>query len=138
MAPRAGTISVLGEPVGAAARRIAYVPQAEQVDWSFPIAVEEVVAMGRTPIIGSLRRPKATDRAAVHAALERVDMLGAADRQIGALGGRREFGVQRIGKTRFGGFLARFGARNIGRDVPGRSGAPCRMRNRRADQPSAD
>ena len=87
MAPRAGTISVLGEPVGAAARRIAYVPQAEQVDWSFPIAVEEVVAMGRTPIIGSLRRPKATDRAAVHAALERVDMLGAADRQIGALSG---------------------------------------------------
>jgi ABC-type Mn2+/Zn2+ transport system ATPase subunit len=87
MTPRAGTISVLGEPVGVAAKRIAYVPQAEQVDWSFPITVEEVVAMGRTPLIGPLRRPSAADRAAVRAALERVDMLDAAERQIGALSG---------------------------------------------------
>jgi ABC-type Mn2+/Zn2+ transport system ATPase subunit len=87
MRPRAGTIRVLSEPVGVAAKHIAYVPQAEQVDWSFPITVEEVVAMGRTPLIGPLRRPSAADRGAVRAALERVDMLGAAERQIGALSG---------------------------------------------------
>ncbi|MGI9096283.1 MAG: metal ABC transporter ATP-binding protein [Candidatus Limnocylindrus sp.] len=87
MTPRAGTIRVLSEPVGVAAKHIAYVPQAEQVDWSFPITVEEVVAMGRTPLIGPLRRPSAADRGAVRAALERVDMLGAAERQIGALSG---------------------------------------------------
>ena len=48
MQPWSGTIEVLGAAVGVHAARVAYVPQAEQVDWSFPIAVDEVVAMGRT------------------------------------------------------------------------------------------
>ena len=87
MEPRTGSIEVLGGPVGAVAQRIAYVPQAEQVDWGFPITVEEVVAMGRTPRIGLLRRPGREDRRAVMEALERVDMGDASDRQIGALSG---------------------------------------------------
>ena len=76
MRPWSGAIEVLGAPVGVHASRVAYVPQAEQVDWSFPIAVDEVVAMGRTPRIGALGRARAADRAAVAEALERVDMAG--------------------------------------------------------------
>ena len=87
MQPWSGTIEVLGAAVGVHAARVAYIPQAEQVDWSFPIAVDEVVAMGRTPRIGPLGRAGATDRAAVAEALERVDMAGLADRQIGELSG---------------------------------------------------
>jgi ABC-type Mn2+/Zn2+ transport system ATPase subunit len=87
MKPWSGTIEVLGAAVGVHAARVAYVPQAEQVDWSFPIAVDEVVAMGRTPRIGPLGRAGAADRAAVAEALERVDMAGLADRQIGELSG---------------------------------------------------
>jgi ABC-type Mn2+/Zn2+ transport system ATPase subunit len=85
--PRSGTVEVLGGPPGAEAHRVAYVPQAEAVDWQFPVTVEEVVMMGRIPRIGILRRPGAVDRAAVADALETVGMSEARARQIGALSG---------------------------------------------------
>jgi manganese/iron transport system ATP-binding protein len=87
MPARSGTISVLGKPPGAAASRIAYVPQAELVDWSFPVTVGDVVAMGRYPALGLWRRPRPADRAAVLDALERVGMADFRDRQIGRLSG---------------------------------------------------
>jgi manganese/iron transport system ATP-binding protein len=33
-------------------------PQSEEVDWSFPVLVEDVVMMGRYGHMGWLRRPK--------------------------------------------------------------------------------
>ena len=87
MQPWSGAIEVLGSPVGVHATRVAYVPQAEQVDWSFPVSVDEVVAMGRTPRIGPLGRIGAADRAAIAEALERVEMSNLASRQIGELSG---------------------------------------------------
>ncbi|MFI5262782.1 MAG: ATP-binding cassette domain-containing protein, partial [Candidatus Limnocylindrales bacterium] len=50
--PWTGTIEVLGAPAGVAARRVAYVPQAELVDWSFPVSVWDVAMMGRYPRLG--------------------------------------------------------------------------------------
>jgi ABC-type Mn2+/Zn2+ transport system ATPase subunit len=85
--PSAGTVEVLGASPGAAAQRIAYVPQAEAVDWEFPVTVGEVVMMGRVPRIGILRGPGSEDRAAVARALDTVRMADAIDRQIGALSG---------------------------------------------------
>ena len=85
--PWSGSIEVLGGAVGASASRIAYVPQVEQVDWSFPVSGDEVVMMGRTPLLGPTRRPGGADRDAVAAALARVEMDGLADRQIGELSG---------------------------------------------------
>jgi ABC-type Mn2+/Zn2+ transport system ATPase subunit len=85
--PWRGTVEVLGRPPGAEARRVAYVPQAELVDWSFPVSVRQVVAMGRYPLLGPLRRPTAEDRRAVADSLEAVGMAEQADRQIGALSG---------------------------------------------------
>ena len=82
-----GTVSVLGAPPGGAARRIAYVPQAELVDWHFPITVSGVVMMGRYPGLGLGRRPKRGDQEAVREALIGVGMLEHAERQIGALSG---------------------------------------------------
>ncbi|NDH28103.1 MAG: ABC transporter ATP-binding protein, partial [bacterium] len=87
MQPWSGSINVFGAPVGEYAKRVAYVPQAEQVDWSFPISVDEVVMMGRTPSLGPLRRPSSVDRDVVADALQRVDMLDLARRQIGELSG---------------------------------------------------
>jgi ABC-type Mn2+/Zn2+ transport system ATPase subunit len=92
--PWTGTVEVLGAPAGQAARRVAYVPQAELVDWGFPVSVRDVAMMGRYPNLGPLRRPGRPDRRAVAAALERVGMTDAADVQIGALSGgqrRRAF-----------------------------------------------
>ena len=85
--PRTGSAEVLGAPPGAEAKRIAYVPQAELVDWHFPVSVGDVVAMGRYARLPRLRRLPATDRALVTESLERVGMAGHADEQIGRLSG---------------------------------------------------
>ncbi|AZO01158.1 manganese/iron ABC transporter ATP-binding protein [Mesorhizobium sp. M9A.F.Ca.ET.002.03.1.2] len=84
-----GEILVLGQPAAAALRKnvVAYVPQAEEVDWNFPVLVEDVVMMGRYGHMGMMRLPKAADREAVTAALARVGMSDFRKRQIGELSG---------------------------------------------------
>lgn len=88
-----GSISVLGMPVKEALRQniVAYVPQSEEVDWTFPVLVEDVVMMGRYGHMGFLRRPRQVDQDAVTAALVRVGMVDFRHRQIGELsGGQRK------------------------------------------------
>ncbi|MBN9023145.1 MAG: manganese/iron ABC transporter ATP-binding protein [Rhizobiales bacterium] len=88
-----GTIRILGRPVRDALREnlVAYVPQSEEVDWNFPVLVEDVVMMGRYGHMGPFRIPKAADRAAVDTALARVGMADSRQRQIGELsGGQRK------------------------------------------------
>jgi ABC-type Mn2+/Zn2+ transport system ATPase subunit len=85
--PVVGSIDVLGGPPGLEATRVAYVPQAELVDWGFPITVGDVVMMGRVPLIGIARSPTDADRRAVSNALETVGMADEVRRQIGALSG---------------------------------------------------
>lgn len=84
-----GDIRVLGMSVREVLKRnlVAYVPQAEEVDWSFPVLVEDVVMMGRYGHMGMLRIARKDDRAAVAAALARVGMTELARRQIGELSG---------------------------------------------------
>jgi len=84
-----GEIAILQRPVKQALREnlVSYVPQAEEVDWSFPVLVEDVVMMGRYGHMGMLRRAKAPDHQAVDAALARVGMLEFRHRQIGELSG---------------------------------------------------
>lgn len=87
--PRRGSIMINGLSVREALGRklLAYVPQSEDVDWNFPVLVEDVVMMGRYGHMGLLRIASATDRRAVTAALERVDLVGLRRRQIGELSG---------------------------------------------------
>jgi len=85
--PTSGSLSVLGGPPGSAAKSVAYLPQAEAVDWEFPVTVGEVVMMGRYARLGFGRQPGPTDRERVAAALETVGMAEAVQRQIGALSG---------------------------------------------------
>jgi manganese/iron transport system ATP-binding protein len=84
-----GKIRLMGLPVREALRQnlVAYVPQAEEVDWSFPVLVEDVVMMGRYGHMGLLRRPSAQDRACVAEALQRVGLSDLGQRQIGELSG---------------------------------------------------
>jgi ABC-type Mn2+/Zn2+ transport system ATPase subunit len=92
--PWSGTVEVFGERPGLEAGRVAYVPQAELVDWSFPVSVWDVAMMGRYPRRRGLRQPGAVDREIVADALARVAMLDRAKTQIGALSGgqrRRAF-----------------------------------------------
>src|SRR5690606_17727248 len=59
-----GSVDILGMPVRQAlkANTVAYVPQAEEVDWNFPVLVEDVVMMGRYGHMNMFRIPAARDR----------------------------------------------------------------------------
>jgi manganese/iron transport system ATP-binding protein len=88
-----GEILLLGKTVKDALRDnlVAYVPQSEEVDWAFPVLVEDVVMMGRYGHMGFLRHARKADHAAVDEALRRVNMLDFRKRQIGELsGGQRK------------------------------------------------
>jgi manganese/iron transport system ATP-binding protein len=93
LAPAAGEVLICGLPAREAQKRnlVAYVPQSEDVDWNFPVLVDDVVMMGRYGRMGFLRMPSATDRRKVDEALERVGMTAFRKRQIGELsGGQRK------------------------------------------------
>ena len=88
-----GEISILGQSVKSALKEnfIAYVPQAEEVDWSFPVLVKDVVMMGRYGHMGFFRKTRKQDILEVANALNRVGMTDFKDRQIGELsGGQRK------------------------------------------------
>ncbi|WP_435299200.1 metal ABC transporter ATP-binding protein [Timonella sp. A28] len=85
--PSRGTIQVAGLSSLEArkAGKIAYVPQAEDVDWDFPLSVREVVSQGRPQ--RRLRSATPHDKTIVQEALIRVSLEELADRQIGELSG---------------------------------------------------
>lgn len=87
--PSSGSVRLFGHSPAAARKLglLGYVPQAEAVDWTFPVSVREVVMMGRYGYMGRTRRPGHADKAAVAEALERVDLMDLAHRQIGELSG---------------------------------------------------
>jgi manganese/iron transport system ATP-binding protein len=87
--PVSGHVTINGAAVKVALKRnvVAYVPQAEEVDWDFPVSVADVAMMGRYGRMNFLRIPSATDKAKVEEALRRVSMWDYRDRQIGELSG---------------------------------------------------
>jgi ABC-type Mn2+/Zn2+ transport system ATPase subunit len=89
--PASGSVSVLGkEPRELPPGTIAYVPQIEAVDWSFPATVWDVVAMGRFPRLGLFRRFGNEDRRAVRRALAQLRMEELSGRHISALSGGQQ------------------------------------------------
>lgn len=89
--PASGTLSVLGSPPRKlAAGTIAYVPQVEAVDWSFPATVWDVVAMGRFARLRFWQRFGARDREVVRHALDVVKMNDLAGRRISNLSGGQQ------------------------------------------------
>jgi manganese/iron transport system ATP-binding protein len=87
--PSSGSVRINGLPVRAVLKQhlVAYVPQAEEVDWQFPVSVWDVAMMGRYGAMGFLRIPRAVDKATVEESLRRVSMWEFRDRQIGELSG---------------------------------------------------
>ena len=84
-----GLISIRGYNVSTALKNnlVSYVPQSEEVDWTFPILVKDVVMMGRYGHMGFFRKATKDDFSAVEKALARVGMTDYKDRQIGELSG---------------------------------------------------
>jgi manganese transport system ATP-binding protein len=89
VAPSSGYVQIDGMSVKKAQKlgRIAYVPQAEEIDWNFPVSVWDVVMMGRYGYMNILRMPRPIDKEIATRALEQVQLLEFKDRQIGELSG---------------------------------------------------
>jgi len=85
-----GAITLFGEPIDRMRRHVAYVPQREEVDWSFPVSVRDVVTTGRYPRRGWLRRSAPGDARALKEALDHVGIAELAERQIGELSGGQQ------------------------------------------------
>lgn len=85
-----GSISIFGKPAEAAKHLIAYIPQRNEVDWTFPVVVRDVVMMGRYREIGLFRRPGKLDRDTVEKSLREIGIEAYSDRQIGELSGGQQ------------------------------------------------
>ncbi len=89
--PSGGELCVLGgRPRKLPPGTIAYVPQVEAVDWSFPATVWDVVAMARFARLGFWQRFGARDSQVVRRALELVGMEPLAGRHIARLSGGQQ------------------------------------------------
>jgi ABC-type Mn2+/Zn2+ transport system ATPase subunit len=89
--PTSGSVRVFGvAPASLTPGSIGYVPQAEDVDFSFPVNVRDVVSMGRTPHLGPFRRFSAHDRSAIDAAILALDLGALVDRHIAELSGGQQ------------------------------------------------
>ena len=87
---RGGSIELRDRDPQARAQPIAYVPQREEIDWSFPVTVQDVVMMGRYGRLGWLRRPQAADREVVARSLEELAIADLAARPVGDLSGGQQ------------------------------------------------
>lgn len=86
----AGDITVLEGDIADVRKRVAYVPQKDDVDWSFPATVMDVVMQGRYPHKKLFQRLDAEDKKIAMDALEDIGIADLADRQIGQLSGGQQ------------------------------------------------
>jgi ABC-type Mn2+/Zn2+ transport system ATPase subunit len=87
---RDGHVFLHGRQPGGQRDPIAYVPQREEIDWTFPVTVSEVVMMGRYGRIGWLKHPRSEDRDVVARCLAELGILDLAARPIGELSGGQQ------------------------------------------------
>lgn len=85
--PDQGTISVLGKRPEQTRRRIGYVPQFPSYRRDFPIAVEEVVLMGRIGISPAVGRYRQEDHAIAARVMHALEIESIAKQQVGTLSG---------------------------------------------------
>ncbi len=85
-----GYVSVHCQPLGTHQDCVAYVPQREEIDWHFPVTVEDVVMMGRYGRLGWLRRASERDRQAVSRSLQQIDISNLAQHSISDLSGGQQ------------------------------------------------
>jgi len=89
--PRAaGRIQWRGATVHKWHREFAFLPQREEVDWSFPVTVRGLVEMGRYSQLGWWRRWRPLDTQRVEEALSLLQLKGLEKRQISELSGGQQ------------------------------------------------
>ncbi len=82
-----GALRPLEGRIAVSKSRIAYLPQAAEIDRSFPVSVRDLVAMGLWAEIGAFGRIRPAHADRIAAALAAVGLTGFDRRPIGALSG---------------------------------------------------
>jgi len=90
LAALAGTVRTLGAEPGTQPKRVAYLGQFHPAGGLLPLQARDVVMMGRYPRRGLLGRIKRSDREAVAAAMERMDVTDLALQPLRALSGGQQ------------------------------------------------
>jgi manganese/zinc/iron transport system ATP- binding protein len=90
IAPIAGSIKIFDKNYDKNQHHIAYVPQRNSVDWTFPVSVYDVVLMGRYGKLSFWQRPTKKDFEIVAWALDQVQMQPYANRHISQLSGGQQ------------------------------------------------
>ncbi len=85
-----GTIQWRENSITKARREIAYLPQVDRHQRHFPIRVRDVVAMGRFPHLGNLKRFGKVDHAKTEEAIATMNLGNIANRQIDQLSGGQQ------------------------------------------------
>ncbi len=85
-----GRILIHGQPLGHHKECVAYVPQREEVDWRFPVTVEDVVMMGRFGKLGWMKPPAREDWDIVAGSIAQMGISSLAKRSIGDLSGGQQ------------------------------------------------
>ena len=83
--PCAGASSVAALPARDRARVAAWLPQDRDIAW--PVNVETLVALGRTPYLAAGRKLSPTDRSAIASAIEQMDLQALIHRKATELSG---------------------------------------------------
>ncbi|TVQ45175.1 MAG: metal ABC transporter ATP-binding protein [Saprospirales bacterium] len=85
-----GEIKIFNHPLNKVRSKIAYIPQKDDIDWSFPTTVEEVVLQGRYPYkrVGSLLSKE--DYGIASEAMKKLNIEQLAKRQISKLSGGQQ------------------------------------------------
>lgn len=90
VSPTSGLVRILGGSFEDVRRRVAYIPQRGDVDWDFPITVQDVVLMGCYGRLPFLSWPSKRDRERAMLMLQKVGMHSYAKRQISQLSGGQQ------------------------------------------------
>jgi manganese/iron transport system ATP-binding protein len=90
ISPESGKIFIHGQPLGHHFDCVAFIPQREEVDWTFPVTIRDVVQMGRYNSRRRFKRITKDDDDMVLEAMVQMDILELADRPIGDLSGGQQ------------------------------------------------
>lgn len=85
-----GDVLFYGKEVSEVRKKIAYVPQRSQIDWTFPITVMDTVLIGTYPSVGLFKFPKKREKLWAMECLRKVGLEDFAKRQIGELSGGQQ------------------------------------------------
>ncbi len=85
-----GSILMNDQPIDLQRKKIAYVPQKNEVDWQFPANVYDIVLMGRYPFKKIFSRLNSEDYDMAYQAMKDLDIIQLKNRQIGELSGGQQ------------------------------------------------